>query len=128
MVKLPASAVGALLLLAGAAAAQPAKTGSTPSGPVLQTPAGMTLYVYDGDKQGVSKTSECNDKCAEKWPPFRAEAGAKTQGDWTIVTRKDGAKQWAYKDRPLYTFEGDKAAGQTNGIQMNGNTWHAAAP
>ena len=118
----------AMLVAATAAVAAPAKTGTTPSGPVLQTPAGMTLYVYDGDKRGVSKTSQCNGKCAEKWPPFLAQADDVVDGDWSTVTREDGARQWTYKERPLYTFVQDKTPGETNGIQSNGDTWHAAKP
>src|SRR5436190_23123187 len=38
-------------------------------GPILTDPAGMTLYTWAGDQQGVSN---CNDNCATAWPPLLA--------------------------------------------------------
>jgi len=32
-----------------------------------------------------------------------ATATSKPMGDYTIIARDDGSKQWAYKGRPLYT-------------------------
>ena len=89
---------------------------------VLVNPAGMTLYVWDKDAAGSGK-SVCNDKCAVNWPPFTAAADAKASGDYTIVTRDDGTKQWAYKGRPLYLWIKDKAPGDTTGDNVGG-TWH----
>ena len=89
---------------------------------VLVNPAGMTLYVWDKDQAGSGK-SACNDKCAVNWPPFTAAADAKASGDYTIVTRDDGTKQWAYKGRPLYLWIKDKAPGDTTGDKVGG-TWH----
>jgi predicted lipoprotein with Yx(FWY)xxD motif len=60
------------------------------------------------------------------WPPFTAPADAKPTGDWSLITRPGGAKQWAYKTRPLYTFSKDTGAGQTAGNGYDGNTWHLA--
>ena len=62
---------------------------------------GMTLYTFDKDAGGKSM---CNGPCATNWPPLMAGADAKPSGDMTIITRDDGAKQWAYKGKPLYTF------------------------
>lgn len=92
------------------------------AGAVLANPAGMTLYVWDKDTAGSGK-SACNDKCAVNWPPFTAPADAKASGDYTVIARDDGAKQWAYKGRPLYLWIKDKAAGDTTGDNV-GNSWH----
>ena len=54
-------------------------------------------------------------------------ADAKPSGDWTVVTRKDGGKQWAYKGKPLYTFHKDAKPGDATGDGVN-NVWHIAAP
>jgi predicted lipoprotein with Yx(FWY)xxD motif len=40
-------------------------------------------------------------------------------GDWTVVTRDDGAKQWAYKSKPLYSFAKDAAGGDATGVSDN---------
>jgi predicted lipoprotein with Yx(FWY)xxD motif len=44
----------------------------------------------------------CNGPCAENRPTLMAGAGAKSIGDWTVVTRGDGKTVCAYKGKPLY--------------------------
>lgn len=68
-------------------------------------PAFLPLYVFDGDADGKSN---CNAVCAAVWPIIRADAAAKPTGDWTIIAREDGKRQWAYKGRPVYTFYLDR--------------------
>jgi predicted lipoprotein with Yx(FWY)xxD motif len=81
------------------ASAQPAKIGRTTEGNALQTNAGMTLYVYDGDEVDKGQRgSSCNGQCSQQWPPFLALGSDKPTGDWNIITRQDG-KQWTYKGR-----------------------------
>src|SRR6185436_8964283 len=53
--------------------------------------------------------------CTQVWPPVLAAADAKPVGKWTIVTRKDGAKQWAYDNYALYTSVLDQRPGDVNG-------------
>jgi predicted lipoprotein with Yx(FWY)xxD motif len=117
---------GVLLLGITAALAQtaPATTADTSKGKALVDGKGMTLYVFDHDTTG---TSNCNDQCAINWPPLMAAADAKPSGQWTVVTRKDGGKQWAYKGLPVYTFHKDTKVGDVTGDGVN-NVWHIAAP
>ena len=68
-----------------------------------------------------------NGVCANTWPPFNAPADAKPSGDWSIVTRKDGSKQWAYKGKALYSYYHDGDPGDAKGDGVN-NVWHVAAP
>ena len=82
----------------------------------------MTLYTYDKDAVGVTN---CYDKCAENWPPLIADAGAKPEGDFTLVDRTDGSKMWAYKGWPLYFWVKDEKPGDTTG-DMVGEVWHTA--
>jgi predicted lipoprotein with Yx(FWY)xxD motif len=42
-------------------------------------------------------------------------------------TRGDGVKQQTVNCSPIYTFSGDKEAGDTNG-QGVGGTWYAVRP
>jgi predicted lipoprotein with Yx(FWY)xxD motif len=93
------------------------------SGGMWTDASGMTLYTFDKDESGKSA---CYDKCATNWPPLKAEAGSAAEGDWTVVERKDGSKMWAYKGKPLYTFIGDKKAGDANGDGKAGGLWHIA--
>jgi predicted lipoprotein with Yx(FWY)xxD motif len=94
-------------------------------GALLTDPNGMTLYTFDRDVSGDK--SNCDGKCAEKWVPFAASDDDKAFGDFTVITRNDGSKMWAYRYRPLYTSQDDKAPGQINGFDTN-NLWHVARP
>jgi predicted lipoprotein with Yx(FWY)xxD motif len=85
---------------------------------------GMTLYTFDRDAGGKSM---CNGPCATNWPPLMAAAGASASGDWSIVTRDDGAKQWAYKGKPVYFWSKDQKAGDRTGDGFN-SVWHLAKP
>ncbi|MNT38883.1 Secreted repeat [compost metagenome] len=85
---------------------------------------GMTLYTYDKDSDGKSA---CNGQCAENWPPLMAEAGAKAEGEWSVVKRDDGSMQWAYGGKPVYTFVMDKKAGDVTGDGKMG-VWHIVKP
>ncbi len=93
---------------------------------MLTSNAGMTLYTFDRDAAGSGK-SVCNGPCATNWPPLAAAADAKATGDYTIVTRDDGTKQWAYKGKPLYLWSKDAKPGDKNGDGFN-NAWRVARP
>jgi len=93
---------------------------------VLTNSKGMTLYTTDRDTPNSGK-SVCFDRCAEIWPPFIAKSSDKPKGDYTIITREDGSKQWAYKGKPLYLWVKDKKPGDKGGDGLN-NVWHAATP
>ena len=97
----------------------PAKTAADGT---LTNAAGMTLYTFDRDTGGKST---CNGPCATNWPPLMATGDAKATGDWTVVMRDDGAKQWAYKGKPLYTWNKDTKPGDKTGDGVN-NVWHTA--
>jgi predicted lipoprotein with Yx(FWY)xxD motif len=119
-------AAGALSICMGAALAQtaPAKSADTSKGKALVDGKGMTLYTFDRDTAGKSN---CNGQCAANWPALPAAADAKPSGDWTVVARDDGGKQWAYKTKPLYTFNKDAKPGDATGDGLN-SVWHIAAP
>jgi predicted lipoprotein with Yx(FWY)xxD motif len=120
-------AIAALITVATVALAQmaPTKTGDSAKGKVLTDDRSMTLYVFDKDSGGKSA---CNGPCAGNWPPLTAAAGAMPMGDYSIITRDDGSKQWAYKGRPLYTWHNDKAPGDITGDGFLNGAWHIAQP
>ncbi|MDH4871540.1 hypothetical protein [Pseudomonas sp. BN515] len=115
-------------LLAGALLSWPlmglAAEPAMEKGGMLVDHNGMTLYTYDKDSDGKSA---CNGQCAQNWPPLMAEAGAKAEGEWSVVKRDDGSMQWAYDKKPLYTFVMDKKAGDVTGDGKMG-VWHVAKP
>ncbi|MEO7729035.1 MAG: hypothetical protein ABIS45_17420 [Burkholderiales bacterium] len=85
---------------------------------------GMTLYTFDKDAAGKSA---CNGQCATTWPPFKAGTADQSGGDWTVVTRDDGSRQWAYLGKPLYYWNKDQKPGDVTGDNFN-NVWHAVRP
>ena len=110
------AALAGLAILAACASdpdSGPAKVGDTAMGKALTDSKGMTLYTFDRDAAGKSN---CNGQCAQNWPPLMASADAKTMGDWSVVTRDDGSKMWAYKGKPLYTFARDTAGAAATGV------------
>jgi predicted lipoprotein with Yx(FWY)xxD motif len=113
-----ASTGAALALLLAACAGEPVKY----AGGVMTDTSGMTLYTFDKDAAGSGK-SACNGPCAKNWPPLMAAADAKASGDWSIVKRDDGSRQWAYRGKPLYLWAKDTKPGDKTGDGVN-NAWH----
>ena len=120
--------------IAHEAAPAPAKKGpqlsppqvvTTEHGTMFVDPKGMTLYYFDKDDSG--NKSNCNGKCNERWIPFTAPTDAQARGDFTLINRDDGSKMWAYRYRPLYTSQQDKAPGDANGADAS-TLWHIARP
>ena len=101
---------------AAAATAEPAKMADTTKGRAWVDEKGMTLYVFDKDAMGKSN---CVDECATAWPPLPVQAGAEETGEWTIIVRADGDKQWAYEGKPLYTWAKDMKPGDVTGDGVN---------
>jgi predicted lipoprotein with Yx(FWY)xxD motif len=89
---------------------------------ILTDSAGMTLYTFDKDAAGAGK-SVCNGQCATNWPPLAAADGDKSNGDWTIVARDDGSRQWAYMGKPVYRWTKDQKPGDQTGEGVI-NAWH----
>ncbi len=121
-----ASAALASTALCGAAyAAESMPSVIKVSNGMLTDAKGMTLYTWDNDK--TPDKSSCNGMCLMNWPALKAEASDKNMGGYTVITRDDGSKQWAYKGKPLYYFRMDAKAGDTSG-EGRGMVWHIARP
>jgi len=103
----------------------PVKVSQSRKGQILVDNKGMTLYYFDRDTSG--RQSTCEGQCAERWIPLAAAPDAEAKGDFTVITRGDGSKMWAYRYRPLYTSQSDHAPGDINGYDI-GNLWHVARP
>lgn len=105
------------------------KVKKTNLGKILVNSKGRTLYQFLADT-GTSST--CADACAANWPPLqvngapKAGKGAKASLVGT-TQRPDGSTQVTYNGHPLYTFQGDTKAGNTNGQGVNafGAQWFA---
>jgi predicted lipoprotein with Yx(FWY)xxD motif len=134
--------VAALILMAAAQAASSSAAGSsaralvalrkTGIGSVLVDSRGRTLYLFEKDRNGVSM---CSSGCAKFWPRLtshgspRAGKGVR-QSLLRLTSVRNGVGQVAYAGHPLYTFVGDKQAGQTSGEGLDnfGAEWYAVGP
>lgn len=91
---------------------------------------GMTVYRFKPDT-AWPMVSKCEGACVAKWPvvPPVDQANAKgiIEKNYLVLDRPDGKKQQTVNCWPVYTFTGDKKAGDTNG-QGVGGTWYAVAP
>lgn len=124
-----AKTLGALLCLAGlqaCASYAPANPPAAVRDGVLTGPNGMTLYTFDKDANGSGR-SVCNGPCASNWPPLAAAEGDRPDGDYSIVIRDDGSRQWAWRGKPLYFWSKDQKPGERSGDGFN-NVWRAARP
>ncbi len=81
---------------------------------------GMTLYVFDRDRPGVST---CYRACERLWPPLLADLDAGDYDEFSIVERMDGSRQWAWREQPLYYWPDDKRPGDITGDNVSG-VWH----
>src|ERR1700747_2796796 len=138
-----AAALGAALLVAATAQARAlSRTHARASGAlvtlrktalgtVLVDARGRTLYLFEKAQKGLSMG---NRGCGGPWPPLvshgtpRAGTGVK-QSLLTLGRAHNGVRQVVYSGHPLYTFVGDKGAGQTAGEGLNnfGAEWYAVA-
>lgn len=84
---------------------------------------GYSLYTFDNDLVGES--SCLSTICMAIWPPFIADDNAVAVAPLSVITRDDGLNQWVLRNKPLYLFSGDSAAGDTNGEGVGG-VWHLA--
>ena len=95
-------------------------------GAILVNGQGMTLYTFKKDTAGASN---CNGACASLWPPLTVANGVTptaapgVTGKLGVITRPDGSQQVTYNGMPLYTFTGDKKAGDATG-QGYLNVWY----
>ena len=112
--------------LLGGCASMSSPPPATVADGVLVGPNGMTPYTFDRDVTGSGK-SVCNGPCATNWPPLLAADTDKASGDYTVVTRDDGKKQWAIKGKPLYYWVKDTKAGDKTGDGVQ-NVWHIVKP
>ena len=108
-----------------AAAGSAISLAQTPVGKALVDANGRTLYLFAGDKPGVSGLSAAGQAV---WPPFTsttrpaATGGASPAQIGTIAA----SGQITYNGHPLYYYIGDHGAGQTAGQGLNefGARWY----
>jgi predicted lipoprotein with Yx(FWY)xxD motif len=115
---------------AAAGAALNTATNAKVGKPIVVDGSGMTVYMFQPN--GTSKTSTVPAGVKANWPAVKA-SGTPTAGTGldqsklTVNMQADGTNQLAYAGHLLYTFVGDKAAGDANG-QGLGSVWFVLSP
>jgi len=66
------------------------------------------LYAFDGNRAAAAKLST-------EWLPLAAGLSELPVGEFSIVERDDGVRQWAYRKLPLFSFKRDLAPEDLNG-------------
>jgi predicted lipoprotein with Yx(FWY)xxD motif len=101
-------------------------------GNILVDSQGRTIYLF---QQDTGTKSTCSGACATSWPPVRVsgkpKAGSGVKASMLGTTpRSDGKPQVTYNGHPLYLFQGDGSAGDTNGqaITAFGAAWYVVSP
>jgi predicted lipoprotein with Yx(FWY)xxD motif len=105
---------------------------STALGKTLVDANGRTLYLFEGDRTGVSTLSAAG---AAVWPRF-VSAGPVKAGNGVqaaligTTTSPTGVKQVTYQGHPLYYFVGDTSPGSVRGQGLNefGALWYVLGP
>jgi predicted lipoprotein with Yx(FWY)xxD motif len=88
-------------------------------GRLLGTATGYSVYTYDKDS---ATKSNCVAGCLNEWAPMLAAENAIALGDWSILERAPGVKQWAFRKKPLYTKISDEKFRSFEGSDVPG--WH----
>ena len=104
------------------------------AGTVLVDGQGMTLYLFEPDRQGPST---CSASCAASWPPLVLPAGVQAPGAGGgvrgglrgAVRRSDGTLQATYDRWPLYRWIGDTRPGVATGQGLDnfGGLWYVVS-
>jgi predicted lipoprotein with Yx(FWY)xxD motif len=93
-----------------------ATVATTLLGQTLADSRGFTLYARSDGKT-------CDVACLKTWSPLEAPALARGFADWSVQDRGDGARQWLFKGKALFTYAGDVNGGETHGARQD--AWHA---
>jgi predicted lipoprotein with Yx(FWY)xxD motif len=99
------------------AAFKPEETTSVPSGIVLRSNAAASGYGFVDQGTGMPLyVLRTEPKNPTEWTPTYAPDLAHAVGDFSIMVKADGRKQWAYKGQALYSYRGDYGGDDLNGL------------
>ncbi len=100
---------------------------TTSVGRLLTTDKNDSVYVYDRD---TAEKSLCDGECAKTRMPVLAPQMARPQGEWSVVERSPGVLQWAFRQKPLYTYVLDQRSWSLEGSDAEGwnNVYTQTAP
>jgi len=71
------------------------------TGRLLATADRASVYTWDRD---APNKSNCLNRCTDEWTPVLAPEFAEARGEWGVIERSPGVKQWTFRTQPLYTY------------------------
>jgi len=77
---------------------------TTVNGRLLVTDKGFSVYTY---KKDTAQKAACDGPCLRDWQPVLAPLGVNARGNWTLLQRAPGVRQWVFHGKPLYTYKKD---------------------
>ena len=83
----------------------------------LVTDEDRSIYAYDKDRP---EAVACIGECADTWRPLLAPQLAQSEGEWTVIERAPGVRQWAFRGKPLYVYELDETTDDLGGSDVPG--------
>ena len=100
---------------------------TTTNGRLLTTDKNESIYTFEGD---TAEKTACYAECAHTWKPAVAPALARARGEWSILERSPGVRQWVFRGMPLYTYALDQHSWSLQGSDVPGwnNVYTQSAP
>jgi predicted lipoprotein with Yx(FWY)xxD motif len=111
---------------------------SSQLGDYLTEELGLPLYIFMGDKPGISN---CTGRCASTWPPFSVPQNFTFDNNFTTsdrirkellgtIDREDGRRQLTYNKWPLYIYSLERSPNETlgHGKREFGDLWLLISP
>ncbi|MDG2375390.1 MAG: hypothetical protein P8M18_03470 [Woeseiaceae bacterium] len=100
---------------------------SISTGRLLTTERNDSIYAFDGD---TAASTQCSGDCLLTWKPVIAPELARPQGEWSLLERSPGVRQWVYRGKPLYTHPLDQHSWSQQGSDKAGwsNVFTQRAP
>ncbi|MGB4136749.1 MAG: hypothetical protein WA971_09305 [Microbacterium sp.] len=103
------------------------KVSDSPLGKIVVTDSGMTAYRFDDDTQGATKNACTSTVCRSNWTPITVGGGSPSvegvTGKVVTIAAAGGKQQITLDGWPLYTYNGDAAAGDVKGQGVEGTWW-----
>lgn len=81
------------------------KVASTTIGRMLATEDSYAVYAFAEDS---ADAVACVDACLDTWAPVQAPMLARAIGEWAILERSPGVRQWVFRGQPLYRYRLDR--------------------
>ncbi|MFK7831070.1 MAG: hypothetical protein AB8B57_14930 [Congregibacter sp.] len=97
------------------------------TGRLLTTDTNASVYAFAKDSAAAAA---CTENCLLDWDPVLAPVMAQARGEWALLERSPGLRQWVYRGSPLYTYKHDPAGWSQTGSDIPGwtNVYTQRAP